>query len=184
MSFAVNAAPFSQNNNDENNLNIIEQKRNNRNKTIKNIKKDTSSVEALIQRLHDTDSDDNALENFTPIESKKETPTDKQMVPVNNQNKNNANSASGSVEPFSRISNVGNINDYSNQYLPTYNKMSENTSGNRELLEKLNYMINLLENQQDESTGHVTEEIILYSFLGVFIIFIVDSFARVGKYVR
>jgi hypothetical protein len=28
------------------------------------------------------------------------------------------------------------------------------------------------------------EEVILYSFLGVFIIFIVDSFARVGKYTR
>ena len=52
------------------------------------------------------------------------------------------------------------------------------------LMKKLNYMITLLEQQQDEKTGHVTEEVILYSFLGIFIIFIVDSFARVGKYVR
>jgi len=52
------------------------------------------------------------------------------------------------------------------------------------LLQKLNYMINLLEEKQDEKTNNVTEEIILYSFLGIFIIFIVDSFARVGKYVR
>jgi hypothetical protein len=52
------------------------------------------------------------------------------------------------------------------------------------LIEKLNYMIKLLEEQQDEKTGNVTEEVILYSFLGIFIIFIVDSFARVGKYVR
>ena len=51
-------------------------------------------------------------------------------------------------------------------------------------LEKLNYMIHLLEEQKDEKTGHVMEEVILYSFLGVFIIFIVDSFARVGKYTR
>ena len=52
------------------------------------------------------------------------------------------------------------------------------------LVEKLNYMINLLEEQQDEKTNNVTEEVVLYSFLGIFIIFIVDSFARVGKYVR
>ena len=52
------------------------------------------------------------------------------------------------------------------------------------LMKKLNYMITLLEQQQDEKTGHVAEEVILYSFLGIFIIFIVDSFARVGKYVR
>ena len=45
-------------------------------------------------------------------------------------------------------------------------------------------MINLLEQNQDERTNNVTEEIVLYSFLGIFIIFIVDSFVRVGKYVR
>jgi hypothetical protein len=60
----------------------------------------------------------------------------------------------------------------------------ENHDTNQVLLEKLNYMINLLEEQQDQKTGSVTEEVVLYSFLGVFIIFIVDSFARVGKYVR
>jgi hypothetical protein len=57
-------------------------------------------------------------------------------------------------------------------------------SQNDILLDKLNYMIHLLEEQQDERTNNVTEEVILYSFLGIFIIFIVDSFARVGKYTR
>jgi hypothetical protein len=45
-------------------------------------------------------------------------------------------------------------------------------------------MISLLEQQQDEKTNNVTEELILYSFLGIFVIFLVDSFVRVGKYVR
>ena len=52
------------------------------------------------------------------------------------------------------------------------------------LLKKLNYMITLLEEQQDEKTNNVTEEVVLYSFLGIFIIFIIDSFVRVGKYTR
>jgi hypothetical protein len=52
------------------------------------------------------------------------------------------------------------------------------------LIEKLNYMIHLLEEQQDERTNTVTEEVVLYSFLGVFIIFIVDAFSRAGKYTR
>lgn len=55
---------------------------------------------------------------------------------------------------------------------------------NQVLADKLNYVINLLEEQQDQKTNNVTEEVVLYSFLGVFIIFVVDSFARVGKYVR
>jgi hypothetical protein len=52
------------------------------------------------------------------------------------------------------------------------------------LLKKLNYMISLLEDQQDEKTNNVTEEVILYSFLGIFIIFVADTFVRAGKYTR
>jgi hypothetical protein len=51
-------------------------------------------------------------------------------------------------------------------------------------MEKINYMIHLLEQQHDEKTSNITEEFVLYTFLGVFIIFIVDSFARAGKYTR
>ena len=53
-----------------------------------------------------------------------------------------------------------------------------------ELMQKLNYMINLLEEQHDDKIKSVTEEIVLFGFLGVFIIYVVDSFAKVGKYVR
>lgn len=63
-----------------------------------------------------------------------------------------------------------------------YNTPSGSNGDN--VIEKLNYMINLLEESHDERTGSVTEEVILYSFLGIFIIFIADSFARVGKYTR
>jgi len=63
--------------------------------------------------------------------------------------------------------------------------MNMGEGGSSDLLtKKLNYIIHLLEEQQDEKTNNVTEEKILYMFLGVFIIFIVDSFAKVGKYVR
>jgi hypothetical protein len=70
---------------------------------------------------------------------------------------------------------------------PYYNqvnyKINENSNDNI-LLQKMNYMITLLEDQQDERTNNVTEEVVLYSFLGIFIIFIADTFVRVGKYVR
>ena len=63
------------------------------------------------------------------------------------------------------------------------NNMDEHPSQDL-LLKKLNYMISLLEDQQDEKTSNVTEEVILYSFLGIFIIFIADTFVRAGKYTR
>jgi len=84
-------------------------------------------------------------------------------------------------------SNTNNIPHY--KYQNQYNQSSEeqlysNNSQNEAIITKLNYMMNLLEEQQDEKTSHVTEEVILYSFLGIFMIFIVDSFSRVGKYTR
>jgi hypothetical protein len=76
-------------------------------------------------------------------------------------------------------------NNYSSPFLPSLMSSSSTTNiENSILIEKLNYMIHLLEEQQDERTNNVTEEVILYCFLGVFMIFIVDSFTRVGKYVR
>jgi hypothetical protein len=77
-----------------------------------------------------------------------------------------------------------NNNQYTQPTQNRYSNMLETSATNDVLLNKLNYMINLLEEQQDERTNNVTEEVVLYSFLGVFIIFVVDSFARVGKYVR
>jgi hypothetical protein len=54
------------------------------------------------------------------------------------------------------------------------------TQGN----DKLNHIIRILEELQMEKTSNITEELVLYSFLGVFMIFIVDSFAKAGKYYR
>lgn len=67
---------------------------------------------------------------------------------------------------------------------PYYAKMGVSSGGDSKLMEKINYMIHLLEQQQYEKTSNITEEFILYTFLGVFIIFIADSFARSGKYTR
>ena len=81
-----------------------------------------------------------------------------------------------------------NTNDFQTQAYSnmsdSYSSSSTSSPSQEALMQKLNYMIHLLEEQQDEKTNHVTEEVVLYSFLGIFIIFIVDSFARVGKYVR
>jgi hypothetical protein len=65
------------------------------------------------------------------------------------------------------------------------NKMPADASSyEQQLMEKLNYMIHLLEEQQKEPTEHILEEFILYTLLGIFMIYVVDSFTRVGKYTR
>ena len=77
-------------------------------------------------------------------------------------------------------------NQYYKQFIPYLNQgVSEfPDQPKNELLEKLNYIIDLLEDQQDYKTNSIFEDLILYAFLGIFVIFIVDSFAKSGKYVR
>lgn len=89
-----------------------------------------------------------------------------------------------SVSPGEKLpeqSIAGFPSDYStNAYGTDYKKPDEH----KHLLEKLNYAIHLLETQQDRRTATVTEELLLYGLLGMFIICVLDNFARVGKYVR
>jgi hypothetical protein len=89
------------------------------------------------------------------------------------------------VPNYNPQNSENNKNYYNSTNLSNSNSNLNIQSDNSQvLIEKLNYMINLLEEQQDQKTNSVTEEVVLYSFLGVFIIFVVDSFARAGKYVR
>jgi hypothetical protein len=67
---------------------------------------------------------------------------------------------------------------------PYYAKMGISNGIDNKLMARLNYMVHLLEEQQHEKTANVTEEFLLYAFLGVFVIYVVDTFSRNGKYVR
>ncbi len=78
--------------------------------------------------------------------------------------------------------NTWHKNDYQT-FIPKLSNMNQQTN-TEDLSKKINYMIHLLEEQQDVKQSSLTEELVLYCFLGIFIIFLVDSFARVGRYVR
>jgi len=113
-----------------------------------------------------------------------------------------ANSKEGFESPLLKMaagipeytpSDIGsdNLSNYNKSYeagailgKPYYSqsaKMGDTTDG---VMQKLNYITHILEDIQMEKTSNITEELILYTFLGVFTIFIVDAFARVGKYHR
>jgi hypothetical protein len=176
--------------------------------------KPVSKVEALMKKIHnnggdyhDDDDDDESSNNFQPIQHPNSVGIERMEnnnEQYNNDTVNNAmmygddsvnvkvddshqNENHMGQEGFTQLPSEY-AKQYYQQYVPYFNQSSDDVSPNGankdELLNKLNQVIYLLEEQQDEKTGRVTEELILYSFLGIFIIFIVDSFARVGKYVR
>ena len=62
---------------------------------------------------------------------------------------------------------IPNKNPANKQYHNVGNNVYANDIPSQDvLLQKLNYMISLLEEQQDEKTSNVTEEVVLYSFSG------------------
>jgi hypothetical protein len=126
-----------------------------------------------------------------------------ELLPRNNMQPTERPSwKSGAASSYAYGANESGANKYSNYNksyeppsIPMGNKpyyaamgISGGNGGNgvadTKLMERINYMIHLLEEQQNEKTNNITEEFILYTFLGVFVIFVVDSFARAGKYIR
>lgn len=166
----------------------------------------TARVNQLLNQMA-PDNEGNKLANFVPlsnpaIQVKKEFP----MLPViggtttsDGATRSQTTNGLATVANYSTDATLGNTNTtYSNYKAsydpaklaaasPYYQKMGLGPATSpldNKLMEKINYMIHMLEEQQSEKTNNVTEEIILYTFLGVFIIFVVDSFARAGKYIR
>lgn len=167
--------------------NTIQEKKKRKNTSTKSKK-----INAILESIDD-DSDDegNHLNTILlpapQLQSRESTP-DSSHSGSNSPNESLQTDGEISRETFDNLENgMAYRDNYYKQYVPYYTTPSNSQSldGEKDLLiEKLNYMIHLLEEQKEEKTGHITEELILYSFLGVFIIFVIDSFARVGKYVR
>lgn len=196
---------------DDENININEHFQSMKPNTIEDVENNNNTrnnkVNSLLEKLTSMSSDDdNGLGNFNPISppavnTKKDigdNVDELQYMPPIPRFKN-AGTASNIYG--SQNSNGYGANDIKTAVYSNYNKSYEaptqfsrtpyysnmgisSAPSDNKLLEKINYMIHLLEQQQNEKTDNITEEFILYSFLGIFIIFVVDSFARAGKYTR
>jgi hypothetical protein len=55
---------------------------------------------------------------------------------------------------------------------------------NQDLLDKMNKILEMFEDQKEIKTGQKNEEIVLYCFLGLFVIYIMNSFVNIGRYSR
>lgn len=133
------------------------------------------------------DAGSGVASNTLPPPTTSEGRTHQPMFSMSQQSASRNIGNGGGLENFAMKMPSTYAAQYYKQYVP-YNKMSNDLSSaganSDELIEKLNYIVHLLEEQHNERTEHVTEELVLYCFLGVFIIFVVDSFARAGKYTR
>lgn len=181
--------------------------------TIDDLEKTNSErnnrVSQLLEEITTADStENNKMGDFKPIEhpainvkrdidDNTETPQTNYAQPIpsylaamyNMRNMKTAGAYGNDDHNSTTYSNYNKIYDPQQTAIkPYYANMGIGAGGanapDGKLMEKINYMIHLLEEKHNEKTNNITEEFILYSFLGVFIIYVCDSFARAGKYTR
>lgn len=214
MSLAIYAAPFNDNSNNNEVDNIVEKKKQTHSKTQKRYSDtdvNTDKVNTVLSNIHNSvpdDQDQPILGDFSPPPPPESAGVNR-TESMQSMNSGFRGLVGKAPEPNNESQNEFDLNNYKTNYgnnksiedyykkvLPGYNnpankqyykgvaEQQQSFSNEDVVMQKLNYMINLLEEQQDVKTNSVTEEVVLYSFLGIFIIFVVDSFARAGKYVR
>uniref|UniRef100_A0A6C0HR74 Uncharacterized protein n=1 Tax=viral metagenome TaxID=1070528 RepID=A0A6C0HR74_9ZZZZ len=88
------------------------------------------------------------------------------------------------LEEIKQHNHPRSITNYHKHLIPSNEIEKELPREKDILMEKINYIIGLLENQQDEKTNNIMEDLLIYTLLGCFIIFVIDKFVSVGKYVR
>jgi hypothetical protein len=145
-----------------------------------------NSMKTHTENMEDVD-DGEGLANFNPPPKAELTKLPDNVI-ENLDNQNNLNQPSDEAvtpEGFDNLKSEAH-QSYYNSYIPYYNNTQNQTTfqNKDELMKKLNYLIHLMEENKDEPNKNVTEELVLYMFLGVFTIFVIDSFARAGKYTR
>ena len=172
------------------------------NQNLKQTKEKINNVSKLISNLHSSTEDEN--DNIEDNNFNQEVNAMFPSYPSDTNNASNQNIINNELNKMNSIPD-NNIkpNDYlaskinsvysdlddgykSNfDYITSMTNMNSNKLlNNTDLLSKLDYIVHLLEEQRNEKTNTITEELILYLFLGIFIIFVLDSFARASKYVR
>jgi hypothetical protein len=208
----LNAAPF--NSNEEENKNIREENNkrlsSSFNKTIKNRNTNLNEnsnnkklernkrIQKLLNDNNLTNNESDTLDDFNPP-SYPEIQEPKKIVTENfsfdNMNNDLTNNEEGEQNdnPINRVNfqqlPANNLQQYYekyNAYLNSENNYNKQyvSASNEELLKKIDNILFLLEEQRETRTNYITEELILYVFLGIFVIYLVDSFVKVGKYIR
>jgi hypothetical protein len=139
-----------------------------------------SDVNNILEKMTalNIDNDGDSLANYNPI-SYPSINMEKQVE------RHVENSDFGTDNTVKSMNSTGNFNQvYDNK--PYYASSLGIGNGNTDnkIIDRLGYIVHLLEEQQNEKTSNILEEYVLYILLGTFVIFVVDSFSRGGKYIR
>jgi hypothetical protein len=147
-------------------------------------------VNEILQKMNslNIDSDGKNLADFKPLSH----PVVNQTPQYSTQFAQPIHEPTSSMRPIASANNysLDKNSDYRVVYQPVnhancnYLHSLQDRKHDDKLLDKINYMIHLLEEQSNEKTNNQLEEFVMFSLVGVFIIYVLDSFSRSGRYTR
>ena len=191
----------SNNSNNSNNNSTCKKNQTYKNKSSQKIDK------TMLQQLYNSNNSNNSknsknsnndnydMGDFVPVQKTMHTANIQQQV-LNSNTKYNETLEDDEVvdKPNLEMSNENEIykqfvNNYNNSigkdfYNSSYSNNLNASTSNNDLIKRLDKILYLLEEDRNDQNHLITEELILYVFLGVFIIYVLDSFVKAGKYVR
>lgn len=170
MSLAFYASPIDFSKNEK----LNDSKKNKLNINV--LKELTQPKEQEISNVHKNIDSDLKEENDEILTDfyNKESETDLKTTIVKNNYKQDSYQGEN-VNTDYLISNNLNANIVKNTQTIPQNEL---------LLSKINHIIEMFEEQKEIRTNQKNEEVILYCFLGIFVIYVLDSFVYIGKYKR
>ena len=193
-----NNHPNNNNNNNSNNSNNNSNNNNlssKKNQTYKN--KNSQKIDkTMLQQLYNSNNDDNyEMGDFVPVQQPMQNVNIQQQNLKSNMHYTESLDDDDVVDKSKIEMSKDNdiykqfINNYNNStakdfYNSNYSNNLNTSTSNNDLIKRLDKILYLLEEDKNDQNHLITEELILYVFLGVFIIYVLDSFVKAGKYVR
>ena len=175
MSLAFYASPIDFSKNEKINQKFKDSKKNKLD--LNALKELTQQKEEQVSSIHENVANDLKHENEEILGNyyAKEIESDLKTNIAKNNYKQDSYKAEN-INTDYLISNNLNANIVKNS--------SIGNNSQNELLTKINHIIEMFEEQKEIRTNQKNEEVILYCFLGIFVIYVLDSFVYIGKYKR
>lgn len=157
----------------------INTKTENINPPKKNISKDVENIKNIIENIHKNSKPENSkgvelnLGEYEPHNPQSSKFIDDTIVKKNEPD----------YDAYSLEYNKNNVISTPEVFNQTVSNNIKNPYQD-ELVQKVNYLIYLLDQQKETKGTQTVEELLLYTFIGVFIIFVLDSFTKIGSKYR
>lgn len=131
---------------------------------------------------------DDETDNYEKVNLNTTNPLIANVEGFNNYDMNSANNEHYTTLPRKNdnnpISADETLYDFGKHMPSNIASLERHSTVDESTNEKINYIIHMLEQNRQLRTENITEEMIMYFFLGFFVLYISENFVKMGKYSR